>query len=69
MSKDPNSAQIAELRKALDDAATSLEALAKLSGKKVCAKGFPTFLDDMLGIRFYAYSRAKVARESLNKTA
>lgn len=51
-------AEDAEIRKALDDAATSLETIGRIAGRDQYMLG-------MMDVRLYAASRAKVAREAL----
>lgn len=56
-----------ELEQALHDAATSLETISQLAGRKSC--GHPpieTHMDTFMDVRMYAASRAKVAREALS---
>lgn len=50
-------AEDAEIRKALDDAATALETISRIAGRDRCLLG-------MMDVRLYAASRAKVAREA-----
>lgn len=52
--------------KALNEAATSLETLAALSGRKTYGDPpIDTYMETFLQVRGYAASRAKVAREAL----
>jgi hypothetical protein len=56
-----------ELRQALNDAATSLETLASLSGRKnYGAPPIATYMDTFMDVRLYAAARAKVARSALS---
>lgn len=50
-------AEDAEIRKALDDAATALETISRIAGRD-------QYLLGMMDVRLYAASRAKVAREA-----
>lgn len=57
---------MADLKQALHDAATSLETIATLAGRK--SYGNPpieTHMDTFMDVRLYAAARAKVAREEL----
>ena len=57
-----------ELRKALHDAATSLETISRLAGRK--SYGNPpieTHMDTFMDVRLYAAARANVAREALSE--
>jgi len=51
-------AEDAEIRKALHDAATSLETISRIAGRDQCMLG-------MMDVRLYAAARSKVAREAL----
>ncbi len=63
----------ARLREALEEAATSLETLSRLAGKKTFidedGTRQETYLDHFDQVRGYANSRAFMAREALNKVA
>ena len=50
-------AEDAEIRKALDDAATALETISRIAGRDQYMLG-------MMDVRLYASARAKVAREA-----
>ena len=51
-------AEDAEIRKALDDAATALETIGRIAGRD-------RYMLGMMDVRLYAAARAKVAREAL----
>lgn len=55
-----------DLTKALRDAATSLETIASLAGRKTYGDPpIETYMDTFMDVRLYAAARAKVAREAL----
>lgn len=59
----------AALCKALDDAATSLETISRLSGRKTYGSPpIESFMGTFEEVRGYAYSRANAARAALTAT-
>lgn len=53
-----------DIAKALHDAATSLETIASLAGRKTYGEPpIETYLDTFLDVRLYAAARARAARE------
>jgi hypothetical protein len=55
-----------ELKKALGDAATSLETLATLSGRETYGSPpIETYMSTFMDVRLYAAARARAAREAL----
>ena len=62
----PQPAAEPDLTKALCEAATSLETIASLSGRKTYGNPpIETYMDTFVDVRLYAAARAKVAREAL----
>jgi len=61
----PEGAQAAVLRQALEDAATSLETVAKNAGRPYDTDGYENLLEHHDQVRGYAASRASAARAAL----
>lgn len=58
-----------DVTKALRDAATSLETIASLAGRKTCGDPpIDTYMDTFIDVRLYAAARARAAREALGVT-
>lgn len=58
--------RVAELEKALQAAATSLETISLIAGRKSYGEPpIPTYMEDFSQVRGFAANRAKVAREAL----
>ncbi len=58
--------QVEALKKSLNDAATSLETISQLSGRKTYGNPpIETFMDTFMDVRGYAASRANAARQEM----
>lgn len=58
--------EIEALKKALNDAATSLETISRLSGRKTYGDPpIETYMDTFMDVRLYAASRANAARQEM----